>query len=176
MTNLRTLLLTLAALAILPGAIARADSLAITFDHSILSAAPGQTVTFSGTITNLENATVNLNSCDVNLTGPFTTDSCLDFLLFAPLFLGPLETTAPFDMFTVTADQPFTGSFGLQYPGIFTVLGGADGDAQDVLAQANFGVIVTPEIAAPEPGSAVMLGLAVTLMFAFRRHRGLRHG
>jgi hypothetical protein len=71
----------------------------MAFDHSILSAAPGQTVTFRGTITNLENAIVDLNSCDVNLTGPFTTDSCIDFLLFAPLFLGPLETSAPFDMF-----------------------------------------------------------------------------
>ena len=137
MTNLRNLLLTVAALAVLPGATARADSLSITFDHSILSAAPGQTVTFRGTITNLENAIVDLNSCDVNLTGPFTTDSCVDFLLFAPLFLGPHETSAPFDMFTVTVDQPFTGPFGLQFPGIFTVLGGPDGDAQNVLAQAN---------------------------------------
>jgi plastocyanin len=170
MTNFRNLLLTFAALAILPCAAARADTLAINFMPSTLSAAPGQTVTFSGTITNLENATVDLNSCDVNLSGPFTTDSCVDFLRFAPLFLGPLETSAPFDMFTATADQPFTGSFGLQYPGIFTVLGGPDSDAQEVLARANFGVIVTPE-----PGSAVLLGLAVILTLAFRRHRTFRH-
>jgi hypothetical protein len=168
MTNLRNLLLTLAALAILPGTPARADSIAINFIPSIRSVAPGQTVTFSGTITNLVNATVNLNSCDVNLAGPFTTDSCVDFLLFAPLFLGPLETSAPFDMFTVTADQPFPGPFGLQPPGIFTVLGGLDADAQDILGQATFAVVVTP-VVTPEPGTAVLLGLALVMTLTLRR-------
>ena len=96
MTNLRNLFLTVAALAILPGAAARADSIAINFMPSILSAAPGQTVTFSGTITNLENATVDLNSCDVNLAGPFTTDSCVDFPALCATFSG-----APRDQRTV---------------------------------------------------------------------------
>jgi hypothetical protein len=168
MTNLRNFLLTIAALAILPGAAARADSIAINFMPSTLSAMPGQTVTFSGTITNLENATVDLNSCDVNLPGQFTTDSCVAFLLSAPLFLGPLETSAPFDMFTVTVNQPFIGPIGLQPPGIFTVLGGPDGDAQNVLGQATFAVAVT-SVAAPEPGSFVLLGLALTMTLALRR-------
>jgi len=175
MTNLRKLFLTVAAFAILPGATARADSIAINLMPSILSAAPGQTVTFSGTITNLANATVDLNSCDVNLAGPFTTDSCVDFLFFAPLFLGPLETSAPFDMFTVTVDQPFTGSSGLPYPGNFTVLGGPDGDAQNVLGQATFAVVATPE-----PGTLVLLGLALLMTLAFGRRGGTigsnRHG
>jgi hypothetical protein len=169
MTNLRNLLLTIAALAALPGTTARADSISISFDHSILSAVPGQTVTFRGTVTNLENSIVDLNSCDVNLGGPFTTDSCVAFLLFAPLFLNPLETSAPFDMFTVTVDQPFTGSFGLPSPGIFTVLGGPDGDAQNVLAQAKFDVVVTPE-----PGTAALLGLAITMTLALRRRKALQ--
>jgi hypothetical protein len=176
MTNLRTLLLTLTALAIFPGAIARADSLAITFDHSILSAAPGETVTFSGTVTNLENAIVDLNSCGVNLTGPFTSDFCSLFLSNAPFFLNPHETSGPFDMFAVTVDLPFTGPFGVQSPGIFTVLGGPDGDAQEVLARADFGVIVAPEIAAPEPGSFMLLGLAVTLSFVLWRGKRLPTG
>jgi hypothetical protein len=166
MTNLRNLLLIIAALTVLPATPARADSLSIAFDHSILSAAPGQTVTFRGTITNLGNAIVDLNSCDVNLAGPFTTDSCVDFLLFAPLFLGPLETSAPFDMFSVTVDQRFTGPFGLQSPGIFTVFGGPNGDAMNVLVQANVGVIVTPE-----PRTAALLGLAITMTLALRRRR-----
>ena len=71
-------------------------------------------------------------------------------------------------MFTVTVDQPFTGPFGLQPPGIFTVLGGPDGDAQNVLAQATFAVVVTP-VAAPEPGTFVLLGLALIMTFALRR-------
>jgi hypothetical protein len=166
MTNLRKLLLTIAALSILPGAAARADSLSITFDPSILTAQPGQTVTFSGTITNLESVTVDLNGCDVNIPGQFTSD-CSLFLGNAPFFLAPLETSFLFDMFTVTVDQPYTGSLGLQPPGVFTVLGGLeppgggyDGSTQNLLGQAQFAVIVTPE-----PGTAVLLGLALTLAF-----------
>jgi hypothetical protein len=164
MTNLRKLFLTVAAIGFLHGATARADTLAINFIPSTLTAAPGQTVTFSGTVTNLANATIDLNSCDLNLPGQFTTDSCVDFLFFAPLSLGPLETSAPFDMFTVTVNQPFTGPLGLQPPGTFTVLGGLDTDSQDVLGQATFAVVVTPE-----PGTFVLLGLALMMAFALRR-------
>ena len=165
MTNLPKLLLTIAVLAILPGAIARADSLSITFDPSILSALPGQTITFSGTITNPAASVVFLNGCDVNLPGQFTSDFCALFLTDAPLSLDPLETSPVFDMFTVTVSDPYTGLPGLQ-SGTFTVFGGSDGDAQDLLGQAQFGVIVTPE-----PGTAVLLGLAITLMFAVRRRK-----
>ena len=97
MTHLRNLLLTVAALSILPGAIARADSLSVTLDPSILSAQPGQTITFSGTITNLESFAVYLNSCDVNIPGQFTSD-CSPFYNL-PLSLDPFETTALFDLF-----------------------------------------------------------------------------
>jgi plastocyanin len=166
MTNLRNLLLTIAALSILPCAAARADNLSITFDPAILSAQPGQTITFSGTITNLENVAVDLNGCDVNIPGQFTAD-CSLFLSNAPFFLDPLETSFVFDMFTVTVDQPYTGSMGLQPPGTFTLLGGLeppgggyDGGTQNLLGEAQFAVIVTPE-----PGTAVMLGLALTLTF-----------
>jgi hypothetical protein len=161
MTNLRNLLLTIAALSILPGAIARADTLSITFDPSILSAQPGQTITFSGSITNLENVAVFLNSCDVNIPGQFTSDCSLFF--GGPASLDPFETSAVFDLFTVTVDDPYTGAAGLQ-PGIFTVVGGVDGDAQDNLVEAQFSVDVVPE-----PGTAVLLGLALTLTFAVGR-------
>ena len=74
-------------------------------------------------------------------------------------------------MFTVTVDQPYTGSLGLQPPGTFTVLGGSDGDAQDNLGQAPFAVIVTPE-----PGTAVLLGLALTLTFVRCKQGQQNHG
>lgn len=164
MTNLRNLLLTIAALSILPGAAARADTLSVTFDPSILSARPGQTITFSGTITNPAAVTVYLNACDVNIPGQFTSD-CSLFLLNAPFFLDPLETSALFDMFTVTVDEPYTALSGLQ-SGAFTVFGGSDGDAQENLVQAQFSVDVVPE-----PGTAVLLGLALTLTFAVGRRR-----
>jgi len=69
-----------------------------------------------------------------------------------------------FDMFTVTVDQPFTGSSGLPYAGNFTVLGGPDGDAQNVLGQATFAVVATPE-----PGTLSLVGLGMIGMGYLRR-------
>ena len=89
MTNLpENLLLTIAALAILPGTAAWADRLAINLIPSTLSAMPGQTITFSGTITNLVNATVDLNSCDVNLAGTVHYRLLRRFPAFCTTFSG----------------------------------------------------------------------------------------
>ena len=168
MTNLRKLLLTVAALAILPGA-THAASVSITFDFPILSAQPGETVTFRGTITNLESVNVDLNSCGLTLGGQFTTDNCA--LFFAgPLFLLPNETSDPFDMFTVTVNLPYTDPFGLQPPGTFTVLGGLeinsvyDGNTQNILGEAPLEMNVVPE-----PGTAALLCLALPLACAVKR-------
>jgi len=171
MTNLRTLLLTIAALAILPGATARAANIAITFDSPVLFAMPGETVTFRGTITNLESVAVDLNVCAVAIGGQFTTDNCALFFAQAPFFLNPNETSAAFDMFTVTPDLLYTGTFGLQAPGSVTVRGGVetsgyDGSTQNLLAQADFSIAVTPE-----PGTAALLCLALFLGLAWRRAR-----
>jgi hypothetical protein len=172
MTNIRNLLPTIAAFAILSAATARADSISIHLAPSILGAVPGQTLTFSGTITNNEAVIVDLNGCDVNLPGQFTAD-CGVFL-GGPLFLNPGETSAAFDMFTVAVNQPFTSAFGLQPSGIFTVLGGLeppgggyDPNTQNLLGEATFAVVVTPE-----PGTFVLLGLALTMTLALRRRRG----
>jgi hypothetical protein len=174
MTNLRNLLLTIAALAVLPGSIAQAANLSISFDFSNLLIAPGQTVTFSGTITNLESVTVDLNGCDVNLPGPFTTD-CGLFLANAPFFLNAHQTSASFGMFSVTAGVTYPGPYGLRPGGIFTVLGGLeaggvyDPSTQHILSQSTFAVTV-----APEPGTAALLCLALPLAFALRR-RSISH-
>ena len=73
-------------------------------------------------------------------------------------------------MFTVTVDQPYTGLLGPQ-SGTFTVFGGVDGDAQDNLGQAEFSVDVMPE-----PGTAVLLGLALTLTFVRCKQGQQNHG
>jgi hypothetical protein len=183
MTNLRNLLLTSVALAILPGTAARAGSLSVTLDEITLSASPGQTVIVSGTVANLENVTVDLNACAVNLPGQFTNDSCaifFDLSLGAPLSLnafGSFGDSAHFDIFTYTVNDPYTGSFGLQPPGaIVTILGGLEGiDGYDPsvlnsLVEAPFQLTVTPE-----PGAAALFALAISVAVAFKRRRATAH-
>ena len=164
MTNLRNLLLTIAALAILPGAAARADSLSVTFDPSILSARPGQTITFSGTITNPERGHGLPERLRCEHTG-----TIYERLLALPPQRAVLPGSAR-DQRLVRHVYGHRRSaihslVGLQ-SGAFTVFGGSDGDAQENLVQAQFSVDVVPE-----PGTAVLLGLALTLTFAVGRRR-----
>jgi PEP-CTERM motif len=155
MTNLH-----FAILALVAGATAQAASISVSYDFPTLTARPGQTVTFRGTVTNLEAVVVDLNGCSVNMPGAFTTDNCGLFFTNAPLSLNPHETSFEFDMFTVTPNQPYSGPFGLQPAGIFTVIGaleGPGGTSPDTnLGSANFQVSVVPE-----PGTAALLLLAL---------------
>ena len=154
MTNLHIAILALAA-----GATAQAASISVSYDFPTLSARPGQTVTFRGTVTNLESVVVDLNGCSVNLTGAFTTDNCALFFFNAPLSLNPHETSFEFDMFTVTPNLPYSGSFGAQ-AGIFTVIGGLEGPG-GVSPDTNLGVSTFQVTVVPEPGTAALLLLAL---------------
>jgi hypothetical protein len=169
MNQSRNLLLCAAALGILSGSTARAASVSISFDFPILAAAPGETVTFRGTVTNLEGVVVDLNGCAVTPTGQVTTDNCALFFANAPFTLNPGETSFAFDMFTVTVDVPYTDPYGLK-PGVFTVIGGLEGPGgpspDTNLGQADFFVEIVPE-----PGTASLLGLAGLLALTCARFR-----
>jgi hypothetical protein len=166
MTKLRNVVLAIAALSF-SGPAVRAADITITLDLSVLAAAPGSTVTFSGFLTNLDNAQVDLIGCTPTILGSFSTD-CTPFFNNAPLFLNPLEVTSSFDLFTVTVQTPFTDVYTL-YPGLFTVDGGIDaggssGDAP--LGQTTFSVD-----AVPEPGTMGLMGLAVAALGFLRLRR-----
>ncbi len=170
--SLRKILVSAAALAVLPGITAHGANITIAFVPSVLNAVPGQTITFRGTITNLETVNVDLNGCDITLPGQFTTNCSGSFLTFSPLSLLPNQTSLVFDMFTVTVNTPYTGLLGLQPAGLLTVKGGLeiggvyDSNTQNVLGQQSFAVNVVPE-----PGSAVLVCLALPLAFVLRRRR-----
>src|SRR5690349_609692 len=141
MTNFKSLLFA-AAICVFSGASARAGIVSLNFDLSTMTALPGQTVTVRGTIENLADSIVDLNSCSLTLPGQITADNCAIFLSLtgAPLFLNIGESVTV-DLFTFTPDQNFTDPFGPQPAGSFAILGtpeisGYDPDTQNLLVDA----------------------------------------
>jgi hypothetical protein len=161
-----------AALLALP-ALATAASVQIDLDFSTATIYPGESVTFSGTVSNLESTTIFLNGCNVNLAGVSVSGGCIEFLLNAPLTLDPLQSGIPsFFLFTVSADLPYLGTFGTQ-SGSFDVLGGEGSSDLNLLGSANFSV----EVASPEPSSMLLaLSAGIVLMVKSRRKLAVQSG
>lgn len=127
---------------------------------STLTGAPGGILTFNGTLTNSSSSTVFLNSAGINITGPFSPSdlSTLPFFFNAPFFLDPGAATPAIDLFTV---QLPVGLPAGPYLGQFTIQGGSDELALDVVGDVRF----TAEAAAdvPEPATFSLLAAAAIL-------------
>jgi hypothetical protein len=152
------------ALILVAAACASATSINITLSSPTVIAAAGNTVLVSGVVSNATMQTVYLNSISVTLNGLFNTD-------ITPFFSGPisvdgLASTAPFDFFSVSVADPYTDPFGPML-GSFTIFGGADGFAGDLLGSSDFQV----DVQAPEPasGGMLLLGLGAVAFFSRRR-------
>jgi hypothetical protein len=160
------LFLLIAGLLVVPEA--RASSISITLDVPSQSGVPGTTLQFFGTIVNSGTSTVFLNSNSLNLAGAsfFLTDF---FFTNVPLFLDPGASSGKIELFDVTLLKPFSDPFGL-YGGSYTLLGGVDADAQDILGQVDFEVTATPPVSVPEPATALLLttGLIAMVVARFR--------
>jgi hypothetical protein len=146
---MKTLLCTLV-LATLGTAVAKADSITITFDQPNQFAAPGETLQFFGTITNDTNTTIYLNNDDLN-PGSFSLATNDQFFSNVPISLAPSgqpgDSSGDIELFDITVSNPLLDSGGT-YTGTYTLFGGADGGAntaQDNLVAANFSVTPTPE-------------------------------
>jgi hypothetical protein len=128
----------------------------ITIDlvPSTLAGAPGNILTFNGMLTNNSPSTVFLNSAAINIWGGFSPSdlSTLPFFLNAPLFLDAGEATAAIDLFTVRIPNGLPDG---SYLGQFTILGGSDEFALDIVGDAPFTVKAA---AVPEPGTLPLLG------------------
>jgi hypothetical protein len=137
---------------------AYADSLTVTI-NSTQSTVAGATLTFSGTLENSTGSTVFINSDTIDLNNQlFYTDL---FLNNAPFSLDPGQTSAPFEFFTVSIPS---GTPMGQYDGTIFILGGSDGNAQNVVGEEAFSATVTPE-----PSSLLLFGPAATVLVVFRR-------
>jgi PEP-CTERM motif len=165
MKSLRSLfLLPLTIVAFLvAGTAANADPLSITLDSPYQNVGPGQTVTFTATITNLDPTdTMYLNGDSFNLDAPLSLDDS-GFWNNSPFSLDPSSSSGDIELFTVSA--PFD-AVGL-YSGSFEILGGDPSDFTDVVGSATFNVNVTPE-----PSSLLLLGSGLMgLATTVRRRR-----
>jgi hypothetical protein len=141
------ILLSILMLATVGTVTAKADSVTITLDQPSQSAGPGQTIDFSGTITNTSGTTIFLNADDFNFVASgFSIND--EFFNTVPISLAPSgqagDSSGDIELFEVTLNTPFTGSY-LPASGSYTLFGGTDGGAQDNLGTTGFSVSPVPE-------------------------------
>jgi hypothetical protein len=158
-------LIQLSSLLLLAALCSSASSINITLSSPIVLASPGDTVVVSGIVSNTTMQTVYLNSISVTLAGQLSTD-------INPFFLGPisvnaLDSTLPFDFFSVSVADPYTDPLG-PVLGSFTLFGGVDSFSMDIIGSSPFEINVqTPE---PATGGMLLLGLGAAAFLA-RRYR-----
>jgi PEP-CTERM motif len=130
------------------GTAAKADSLTINL-VSPFQSGPGGVFEFDATVTNNGPDALFINSDSANVDAPAILDD-------SPFFSGPLTFLGAGDSYTgefFTVTAPSYGPGSNFYAGSFELLGGADGNATDTLATADFNVQVTPE-----PSSFLLFG------------------
>jgi hypothetical protein len=166
---MKTLLCTMI-LATLGTVAAKADTVTITFDQPTQTATAGGTLEFFGTITNDTASTVFLNSDSFTLNGvSFTLDD--QFFNTVPVSLASGASSGDIELFDVMASDPLVDAAGF-YSGSYTLVGGADGNAQDNLGTGSFTVDVANPV--PEPSSICLLlsgGLAALAPLARKMRR-----
>jgi hypothetical protein len=148
---------------------ASADTITLNLTNPVQTGAAGSTLSFVATVTApLKNGgAIFLNADNFgSLASPLTGDDDGFFLGF-PLSLDPGDSFTGL-LFTISLPPSIVAG---PYLGSFSLLGGADGGAQDLLATVNFTVNATSAPSAvPEPGSVLLLatglmGLGVAMAY-----------
>ncbi len=144
----------------------------------IQSGTSGSTLLFSGTLSNPTTSTVFLNGDSDTFSAPGLTLDASPFFNNAPDSLSALnggsDTYAGGFFSVLIGPSALPGT----YAGTFSVVGGADGNAQMTVASEPFFVTVSPSAGpVPEVSSAVSCGLLLCLsgaVLAVRRRKALR--
>jgi len=133
------------------------DTLGFTFTNANQSAAAGWTVTFTAISTagnNFGDVFINFDAINGN-AAPYSIDD--DFLLDYPLTLSSGATVIG-NVFTITL--PSFATPGQVFYGTYTLQGGANSAASDILDTETFSVTTTaggPSAITPEPSSLALL-------------------
>jgi hypothetical protein len=153
--------------------LSRAAALEVTLDHAVVTAAPRDTVPFSGTLRNpgpVGTPPVFLNADVLTVDLPLSGDDSafVSLLLeFPPPSLGPGESLAT-DLFAIQVPQNAAPG---TYLGAFDVLGGETLDDMNLLGEATFEVHVVPE---PPSGLLVFAISAFAIVLIPSRKFGQR--
>jgi len=149
-------------------AAARAD-INITFDNPAQTGVPGSTLQFFGTINNTGPYTIFLVGVflDFDLRGRDFTPSVGSSFYPEGIAVAGGGSTGDIELFDETVRNPFPDAF-TTYNGTYTLLGGRDLDAEQLLGSANFSVTVTPE---PRMWAPVLLLGGLTAIAAWVRRK-----
>jgi hypothetical protein len=163
---------------------ANAQSLDVTLSEPTVTVTQGTTaVDFYATITNPSaTAPVYLNGDSATTSTSFLTVDDTPFFNNAPLSLAPGQSSGLLELFAV--DLAANTPQGLYSGNVFSILGGADGNAVDDVGDVRFSVNVTASTVAQAPeieptlaiGSLMLLAGGIAVLRGGRRLRDGRIG
>jgi len=147
---------------------ALAGPLQIDFVNSTLSGTAGDTLVYTGTITNTSlTDTVFLTGVSATSVSPFLNFDTLPFFFDAPGSLDPGQITAQIDLFHLLIDPaapagPFVNN------SIF-ILGGPDNLSFDIQGDATVdAIVVSAASTVPEPSPVLLLFIGAGLLALLR--------
>ena len=139
---------------------ARADVLNFTLTTPNQTGSPGETLVFSGTISNPTAGTVFLNGENLS-TSPssFLAGDASAFFSNTPLSLtangAPGDTTGDVDLFSITIGASAApGTYTMN--NFFDVIGGSTSSSSGLLATQPFSITVNSSSSVPEPGTMTL--------------------
>ena len=141
----------------IPAAKADPYSLTIAFDSPFQTGVEGQTLTFSGIISNISLGSVDLAGDSFTLVGGTANDN--DFFMNTPPTLAAGTNTGDVDLFTFTI-APGTAA------GLYVEEFQITDSSGNVVGEVTFDIDVTPE-----PGTILLLGTGLLLLAGLIRWR-----
>ena len=165
-----TLILAVVSLLAVP---AFGDTISLNLDNPVQNGLPGSTVSFNAVVSTpaSNGAAVFLNGDSITLDSPLAVDDSSFFNNF-PLSLNPNGLFSGL-LFTVSLPSNITAGI---YKGTFDLIGGANGDAQNLLAVVAFNVNVPGSSPVPEPGTDLLLSTGLAGLGALVRRRSASPG